>query len=274
MTGEDPAEHQIGALGAEALRGEPHRRRHGRDPVEAVEQREQRQAVEREIAEGQGHERQSTQPVIPEQEPAIVVAVGQPAGRDRACEIEHAHGREQARGLHLRDAEIEAHRNEMHLNQAVGRGATDEEGREQNPERSRFCRIAQRAERGGDDRRGRGRRHRQRFGAGVAEWPQTEIARTVAHQEQHQARRYGEHGADQRQRNSPAEPLGEAREQRKEQQLPGRDAGGQDSDHEPAPRDEPARGNGCTKHRRCHAGADADHDAPEQHQLPDLRHGQ
>ena len=120
MAGKDPAEHQVGALGAELLRGEPHGRRHGRDPVEPVEHREQRQAVEREIGERQEQQRQAAQAVIPEQQLAIVVAVGQPAGGDGADEIEDAHRREQAGGLHLRNAEIEAHRDQMHLDQAVG----------------------------------------------------------------------------------------------------------------------------------------------------------
>jgi hypothetical protein len=110
MAGKDPAEHQVGALRPEPLRGEPHRRRHGRDPVEAVEHRKQRQAVEREIGERQEQQRQAAQAVIPEQQPAIVVAVRQPARDDGADEIEDAHRGEQARGLHLRNAEIEAHR--------------------------------------------------------------------------------------------------------------------------------------------------------------------
>ena len=134
VAGKDPAEHQIGALGPEALRGQPHRRRHGGDPVEAVEHREQRQAVEREIGERQQQQRQPAQAIIPEQQLAIVVAVRQPAGSDGAEEIEHAHRGEQARRLHLRNAEIEAHRNQMHLDQPVGAGAADEERREQDPE--------------------------------------------------------------------------------------------------------------------------------------------
>ena len=35
----------------------------------------------------------------------------------------------------------------------------------------------------------------------------------------------------------------------------------------------PARGNGGAQHQRGHAGADTDHEAPQQHQLPDLGHG-
>ena len=56
--------------------------------------------------------------LIPEQQPAIVVAVGEPAGDDGADEIEDAHRGEQACRLHLRDAEIQAHRDQMHLDEA------------------------------------------------------------------------------------------------------------------------------------------------------------
>ena len=54
MPGKNPAEHQIGAFRPEPLRGEPHRRRHRCDPVEAVEHRKQRQAIEREVGERAG----------------------------------------------------------------------------------------------------------------------------------------------------------------------------------------------------------------------------
>ena len=224
MAGEDPAEHQIGALRPEPLRGEPHRRRHGGDPVEPIEHRKQRQAVEREIGERQEQQRQAAQAVIPEQQIAIVVAVRQPARRDGAEEIENAHRRQQARGLNLRDAEIEAHRNQMHLDQPVGAGAANEEGREQDPEHPRFRGIAQRAERGGHDRRVVGRRQRQRLRAVVAERPQADIARAIAHHHQHRESRDAEHDAHQRQRDSPAHPLGQARQQRLRSQASKRSA--------------------------------------------------
>ena len=41
VAGKYPAEYEIGLLAAESLDGDAHRRRHGGDPVQAVEQREQ-----------------------------------------------------------------------------------------------------------------------------------------------------------------------------------------------------------------------------------------
>ncbi len=95
-------------------------RRHGRDPVEAVEHRKQRQAVEREAGERQVEQRKATQAVVPEQQPAIVVTVRQPARADGANDIEQAHRGEHARGAHGRQAEIGAERHEVRLDQAVG----------------------------------------------------------------------------------------------------------------------------------------------------------
>ncbi len=79
-----------------------------------------------------------------------------------------------------------------------------------------------------------------------------------------------EHDADQPQRDAPAVAFGEGREQRQEGELPGRDARGEDADHEAAARHEPAGGDRRAQHQRGHAGADPDHDAPQQHQLPRL----
>jgi hypothetical protein len=59
VAGKNPAEHEIGPLGAEALRRQPHRRRHGGDPVEPVKHRKQRQAIEREVRERQHQQREA-----------------------------------------------------------------------------------------------------------------------------------------------------------------------------------------------------------------------
>ena len=83
-----------------------------------------------------------------------------------------------------------------------------------------------------------------------------------------------EHDADQRQREAPAVLFGETGEQRQEYELSGRDAGGEDADHKAAARHEPACGDRRAQYQRGHAGAEPDHDAPQQHQLPDLRHHQ
>jgi len=79
VAGEHPPDHHAGLLRAEAVGRQFHGRRYGGDPIETVEHGEQRKAVESEIGERQIDKRQPPQAVIPEQQPAIVEAVGQPA---------------------------------------------------------------------------------------------------------------------------------------------------------------------------------------------------
>jgi hypothetical protein len=64
-------------------------------------------------------------------------SVREPAGADRADEIEDAHHGEHTRGTDGGQAEIRAERDEMGLDQAVGAGAADKEGREQGAARGR-----------------------------------------------------------------------------------------------------------------------------------------
>ena len=60
MASEDPGEHHAGTFPAEAVSGQFHSWRHGRDPIKTIEHREQRQAIESEISERQIEQRQST----------------------------------------------------------------------------------------------------------------------------------------------------------------------------------------------------------------------
>ena len=52
----------------------------------------------------QAEQRQAAQPVVPEQQPARIEAVGEIAGADRADHVEHAGGGEQAGAAHLAEA--------------------------------------------------------------------------------------------------------------------------------------------------------------------------
>ena len=54
------------------------RRRHGRDPIEAIKYREDRQRVQRKARAWQVEQRQPAQAVIDEQQRAVVVTVGKP----------------------------------------------------------------------------------------------------------------------------------------------------------------------------------------------------
>ncbi len=276
MAGKNPAEHHAGLFPAEAIGGELHRRRHGRDPVEAVEHREQRQAVEREIGERQIEQRQPAQAVIPEQQPAIVEAVGQPAGADGADEIEDAHHRQHARRGDGRQPVIVAQRDEMGLDQAVGAAAADEERAEQHPEdrraggllqheRAATCSSETRptpAAGGGDT-------------ALLAVKRQAEIARPVAHQGEGDDTGERQHAADDRPARSASRKLVvDLRDQRQEHQLPGGVAGREQAHDQAAAVIEPARRHRHRKHHGGEAGADADDDAPQQNELPHLRHRQ
>ena len=75
----------------------------------------------------QPEQRDAAQAVVPEQEPARVVAVGQPARRDRADDVEHADRGEQAGALHLREPVVRAGGDEVRADQAVRGRAADEE---------------------------------------------------------------------------------------------------------------------------------------------------
>src|SRR6516165_4978484 len=167
MTGEDPAEHHAGAFAAETISGQFYRRWHGRDPIKTIEHREQRQAIEREISERQIEQRQSTQTVIPEQEPAIVEAVRQPARAYRPDEIERTHHGEYARGRGGGKPIIVAERDEMRLDEAVCAATADKERAEQYPENRRPRAVAQRNQRRQQKRRKTGaacgRRRHGRF---------------------------------------------------------------------------------------------------------------
>ena len=79
--------------------------------------------------------------MIPEQQPAIVEAVGQPARTDGAEEIEETHHRQHARRGHGCQAVIVAQGDEVGLDQAIGAAAADEERAEQHPEDRRPRRI-------------------------------------------------------------------------------------------------------------------------------------
>src|ERR1700730_15329644 len=78
VAGEDPTKDDVGPVAAEAIDRQPQGRRDRRDPVEAVEDRKERQTPEVERRERQVDEREAAQAVVPEQEPAVVESVRQP----------------------------------------------------------------------------------------------------------------------------------------------------------------------------------------------------
>ena len=99
-----------------------------------------------------------------------------------------------------------------------------------------------------------------------------EVARPVAQQPGHQ-RDDGEGGGRRAERRRPpAVHRVDPGDQRQEDQLPGRAAGGEDAGDQPAPGDEPAAGHRRHQRQRHRAGAQPDQHAPEQDQLPARRH--
>ncbi len=103
---------------------------------------------------------------------------------------------------------------------------------------------------------------------------QFQISGPVAHQQQHDHRRHDDRAAHQQHCRAPAMTFGQARKQRQKGELPGRRAGRQQPHDKAAPLPEPARRNRGAQHHRRQAGPYADHHAPQQHQLPQLRHAQ
>jgi hypothetical protein len=98
MPDEDPSEHEVSTLTLELHRCQLDGRRNCGDPVEAVEDGKERQAVKREVGEGQIKQGESAQAVVSEEQPPIIIAIGKPARADRAEEVEHPHHRQHARG--------------------------------------------------------------------------------------------------------------------------------------------------------------------------------
>ena len=121
--------------------------------------------------------------------------------------------------------------------------------------------------------RGRQRQRRSDL-AGLAIRNKADVGGAVDHEQEHRDRGDGHPDQRRRQRPAPAvmalEPCG----QRQKGQLAGRGTRGEHAEHQPAPLREPSGRDDRGHHQRGHAGADADDDAPEQDEMPDLAHRQ
>ena len=103
---------------------------------------------------------------------------------------------------------------------------------------------------------------------------QAEVGRAVAHQSSTRRRPRRRACAQTTPARRASHNLRQRGEQRQEDELAGRRAGGRACRRRGRAAPEPARRHRGAEHQRGHAGAEADHDAPQQHQLPDLRHEQ
>jgi hypothetical protein len=86
----DPRDDDRRVFSSEHLICQRHGRRAGRDPIETVENREDREADNVKLRERYQGERKSAQPVIPEEQEARVEAIAQPARGGRADQAERA----------------------------------------------------------------------------------------------------------------------------------------------------------------------------------------
>ena len=158
----------------------------------------------------------------------------------------------------------------MGADQAVGAEPADEEGAEQQPEITRARSFEQCRERDGE--RVAGGAGRGGLDLGLAEGGQPDIARTLPHQQHHQRDDDQGRAGDAEHGGAPAELLDDHGEQRQEQQLPGRRAGGQHAHHEAALFGEPAVDDRGAQDEGGHAGPRSDHHAPQQDKLPGRCH--
>ena len=134
MAGDDPGDDHRGIPLAEHLVCQCHRRGNRGDPVQAVERRKDPQTDYVEMREGQRHQRQSAQPVIPEQQDPRIIGGRSGTGDRGPHQVEHPHRGQQACGTYRGDAVIDAERDQMRRHKAVGRKPADRERSEQQPE--------------------------------------------------------------------------------------------------------------------------------------------
>ena len=269
---EDPAEDDADVLASERLGRDRDRRRHGRDPVEPVEDDEGDQAeVRRADHEREDEQRQAAQAVVPEEQPARVVAIGEPARAEGADEVEDADHGEQAGGRHLGHAVIHRGRDQVRPDQPVRRRAADEEAPREQPERRGAGRRHEAADRGPE--RVLAQDHRVVLDGAVGAQP--DLGGAVPQEERDERQRERERDDRHRQRGrAPALRGDDPAEQRQEHELAGRVARGEHSGHEPAPLHEPAARDHGREGDTDRAGREAVGDAPEQVELPrrvDLR---
>ena len=211
-------------------------------------------------AEQPGHDeqRQPAQEVVAEQQVAAVDAVGQPAARDRADDVEDADQREQAGARGRRHAVVVGGGDEVGADQPVGRPAADPERDEQDPERPASGRLPQHASasRAGARVGGAGRGRASSPGGAPYGGCRRRAGRSRSSQPDQRHQQQGERG-DQAGRPPPARALGQLGDERQEHQLARRAGRREHADdqaavlHEPAVGDDRAEDQGQRRRCRC-----------------------
>jgi hypothetical protein len=247
VRGEHPAVHDAHVVRAEAVGGQGDGRRHRRDVVEPEQDREDADR-HRVVDERQEQQAEPTEGVVHQQQLARVIAVGQPATRNRPDEVEDAHHRQCGCRRGLREAVLDGVRDEMRADDPVRRRAAHEECPGEEPE----------------IRRSNGAPHdpgirwgwRADRSIGCAERAFVDLGRIVAHEEDHG---WDEEEREDRQRHGGEPPIEGDRqhgEDRDEHQLPGAAAGPEEARDQAAVPDEPACGHGRPENARHEARAD------------------
>ena len=212
----------------------------------------------------QEQQRDAAQRVVDRQQPARVEAVGEPAGGDRADDVEDADDREQRGGRRDRHAVVVGGGHEVGPDQAVGGGAADREGAGEQPERAGAGAPRQ------DRARARRRRARTARAAASVRAPapygaQPHVRRVVAQQQPaRRGRRPGRRARRSRGR-APAGPSTSQDSSGRKTSCPEAPPAVRMPRDQAAPLDEPAVGDGRREGQRHGAGAQADQHAPAQH---------
>ena len=142
------------------------------------------------------------------------------------------------------------------------------------PNRIQNSRVRAASAQRGDRRDRGGGRTGDRLAPLVAERRLADVGRAVAHEGEDRDRREAEQAADESEGGPPADALREVGEERQEDELTRGGARGQKPhDETPACREPAGRHRGA-EHQGGQAGSEPDHDAPEEDELPDARHGE
>ena len=217
----------------------------------------------------QPQQRNAAQAVVPEQQPARIEAVGQPAGADGADHVEHADHGQQPGAAHLAQPVVGAGRDQVRTDQAVGRGAADEERSRQQPEVAHPHSSAQRADRVSE--RVHELPRRLRLDGAVGHQPHVGGVGAQEHERDrhhHQDRRQRDH----RGRGAPAVGGHDPGQQRQEHELAAGVACGQHAGDQAPAGAEPAVGHDRGQRHGNRAGRAAHHQPPQQIELPRRRH--
>src|SRR5580700_1512757 len=123
----NPSDHDPDSLGTDSGGKQAHRRSCAGEPVKAVHDAEQRQAIDRHVeSERQIEQRKAAQSIVAAQKQSVVPAVAEPTGKHSSKERKNAGRGQQVGSGHRAQSVIDAGRNEMRADETIGRGSAHE----------------------------------------------------------------------------------------------------------------------------------------------------